>query len=60
MTHLENNLKWGGHSDVEPPDLRREGAPPLRILLKRIAIGIAIALIIVMSFSLYFYISDLN
>lgn len=60
MTHLESHLKYGGHSDVEPPDLRHEGAPPLRVLLKRIAIGIAIALIIVMSFSLYFYISDLR
>ena len=60
MTHLENHLKYGGHSDVEPPDLRREGAPPLRIMLKRIAVGIAIALLIVMSFSLYFYISDLR
>lgn len=60
MLHQIDHLKWGGHSDVEPPDLRHEGAPPLRILLMRIAIGIAIALVIVLSFSIYFYISDLH
>lgn len=60
MTHQDNVLKYGGHSDVEPPDLRHEGAPPLRIILKRVVIGVAIALVIVLSFSLYFYISDLH
>ena len=58
MTHQDNTIKYGGHSDVEPPDLRHEGAPPLRIILRRVLIGVAIALIIVISFSLFFYLSD--
>lgn len=42
----------------EPPELRRAGYPPLMKIVKKIAIAIGIALIIVLAFSLYYYFSN--
>ena len=40
---------------VEPPELRAAGVPPLRKQINWFASGIAVAIIIVLSFALYFY-----
>ena len=43
---------------VEPPELREAGVPPLRKQIKWFATGIAVAIVIVLSFALFFFFSD--
>lgn len=38
--------------DPEPPELRQQGIPPLKKIIKYVFIAIAIALVIVLAFSL--------
>lgn len=40
--------------DPEPPELRQQGIPPLKRIVRYIFIAIAIALVIVLAFSIYF------
>jgi Tfp pilus assembly protein PilO len=40
--------------DPEPPELRQQGIPPLKRIVKYIFIAIAVALVIVLAFSIYF------
>lgn len=42
----------------EPPELRKAGFPPLMKLVRWFAIGLGIALIIVLIFSIYYYFSN--
>ena len=59
MANIQNELKSeGDYKYVEPPELRKAGVPPLRKLINFFAIGIAVALVIVLSFAIYFYLSD--
>ena len=56
MTENENEMKMEpDYRYVEPPELRAAGVPPLRKQIGWFAIGIAIALIIALSFAIYFY-----
>lgn len=59
MTDTENEMKYpSDHDDVEPPELRAAGVPPLKKTMSWFAIGIGVALIIVLAFSVYFYLSN--
>ncbi len=40
--------------DPEPPELRQQGIPPLKRIIRYVFIAIAIALVIVLAFSIYF------
>jgi uncharacterized membrane protein YukC len=56
MTVKENEMKIEqDYKYVEPPELRAAGFPPLRKQINWFFIGIAIALIIALSFAIYFY-----
>ena len=58
MAHKENEMKFEhDYKYVEPPELRKAGVPPLRRLINWFAIGLAVALVIVLAFSIYFYLS---
>jgi uncharacterized integral membrane protein len=43
---------------VEPPELREAGVPPLRKQLNWFVIGVAVILVIVLIFAVYFYYSN--
>jgi hypothetical protein len=43
---------------VEPPELREAGVPPLRKQLNWFTIGVAVILVIVLIFAVYFYYSN--
>ena len=43
---------------AEPPELRKAGMPPLRKELKGFIIGVAVILVIVLIFAVYFYYSN--
>lgn len=59
MADKENEMKYSpDHDDVEPPELKAAGVPPLKKTISWFAIGIAVALIIVLAFSVYFYLSN--
>lgn len=59
MADKDNEMKYEpDHKYVEPPELREAGVPPLRKTLNWVTIGIAIALLIVLAFSIYFYMSN--
>ena len=44
--------------DPEPPELVQQGVPPLKRIVKYIFIAIAIALVIVLAFSIYFKVTN--
>jgi hypothetical protein len=48
MMNKDDNL------DPEPPELRQQGIPPLKRIIRYVFIAIAIALVIVLAFSIYF------
>lgn len=59
MADKENEMKYpSDHDDVEPPELKAAGVPPLKKQISWFAIGIGIALVIVIAFSIYFYFSN--
>jgi hypothetical protein len=43
---------------VGPPELRKAGMPPLRKQLNWFTIGVAVILVIVLIFAVYFYYSN--
>lgn len=51
MTYMVNKDE---NIDPEPPELRQQGIPPLKRVIKYVFIAIAIALVIVLAFSIYF------
>lgn len=55
MTYMINKDE---NIDPEPPELRQQGIPPLKKIVRYIFIAIAIALVIVMAFSLYFKLTE--
>ena len=46
--------------DPEPPELRQQGIPPLKRIIRYVFIAIAIALVIVLAFSIYFKLTSQN
>ncbi len=59
MADKQNEMKYeADYDDVEPPELKRAGVPPLKKQISWLSIGIAVALVIVMAFAIYFYLSN--
>ena len=59
MSEKENEMKAKpDYKYEEPPELRKAGVPPLRKIINWFAIGIAVALVIVLAFSIYYYFSN--
>ena len=59
MSEKENELKYEAeYEGVEPPELEEAGVPPLKKQISWFAIGVGVALIIVLAFSVYFYLQN--
>ena len=55
----ENKLKYKNEEDyAEPPELKKAGVPPLRKQISWVTIGIAVLLVIVLIFAVYFYLTN--
>ena len=55
---LSNDHANTDYKYVEPPELREAGVPPLRKQINWFALGIAVAVVIVLGFALFFFFSD--
>ncbi|HEV2832900.1 MAG TPA: hypothetical protein VGW31_13040 [Hanamia sp.] len=53
-----NNKNEEDDEYVEPPELREAGVPPLRKQINWFTIGVAVILVIVLIFAVYFYYSN--
>ena len=51
---MNNTTSNPGQKFVEPPELREAGVPPLRKQLNWITIAVAIIVLIVVAFAIYF------
>ncbi len=51
-------MEYNDQKYPEPPELRKQGVMPLEKLMKKVAIGILVAFIIVVTFAIIFRLKD--